>query len=178
MCCLACQAPWDHHRTMVESEYIASRVVRTVLPQASIKEAAEIMSLYDIGFLPVVSSGKTVGVLTDRDIALRSWHLRNLAQATVADIMTTDLKWVSQTANLGEVANAMAEYRVRRLLVHDDEGKLIGVISLDDIAVFSQGDETVGGILQKMIKPHRNFRVRNELANMPVGTLCQKVKDS
>ncbi len=163
---------------MVESGNVASRVVRTILPQATIKEAADMMSLYDIGFLPVVSSGKTVGVLTDRDIALRSWHLRNLLQATVADIMTTELKWVPQTANLGEVANAMATQQVRRLLVHDDDGVLIGVISLDDIAIFSQGDETVGSILQKMIKPHRNLHVRNELAVMPVGTLCQRVKHS
>ncbi len=164
-------------RNSVEDRVVAdARPVRTAKPETTLRDAADLMSLYDLGFLPVVEDERIVGVLTDRDLALRTWHVRSIEKATVADIMTKDVKAISVTATLEETALAMGSNGVRRLPVTDEDDLLVGVISLDDIVLYTQGDETVGQILQNIAKPHRPIRIRPELGSMPVGTLCQKIR--
>ena len=135
---------------MIRAEDIATQRVRTITPMTTVRQASEIMEAHNIGFLPVVKNGQALGVVTDRDIAIRAFQRGAPMGQLVESIMSKDLVCVPETASVDEVAKKMAEKAIRRVLVTNNEGGLVGVISLDDLAVFTHGDSTVGQILRKI----------------------------
>ena len=144
---------------MIYADDVATRSVKTISPMATIKQAADIMEIHNVGFLPVLSGTKIVGVLTDRDLALRGLKLGSPNTVQVERIMTRNLVCVDETSTLEDAAECMAKNGVRRIVVLNSGGDLIGVISMDDLAVFTRGDETVGQILTKIAKPNSTFAV-------------------
>jgi CBS domain-containing protein len=106
----------------------------TVSPEAPVKEAAKLMGSEDVGSLPVVEGEKLVGVLTDRDIALRVvGEGKDPGSTTVADIQSGDLVAVGPDQDLQEALDEMARHQVRRLPVVDG-GRLVGVVAQADVA--------------------------------------------
>jgi CBS domain-containing protein len=106
----------------------------TVSPEAPVKEAAKLMGSEDVGSLPVVEGEKLVGVLTDRDIALRVvGEGKDPGSTTVADIQSGDLVAVGPDQDLQEALDEMARHQVRRLPVVDG-GRLLGVVAQADVA--------------------------------------------
>lgn len=139
---------------MICTHDAASHFVKTIPVNATVREAAKMMEVHNIGFLPVMRESQIVGVVTDRDIALRAAHSPlPLSGILVMDVMTPSAITIHDNATIAESAERMAKNNIRRLIVIDHRGTISGVLSLDDVAVYSSGDQTVGQILQKMAKP-------------------------
>jgi CBS domain-containing protein len=118
---------------------------------APIQQAAEIMKKLDIGFLPVALANKLAGAVTDRDIVVRGVASGVDLQATpVQEIMTPNPAAVFEDATVEEVATQMREKQIRRVLVQNAEGQVVGVVSLGDLATEVEGDELAGQTLEKV----------------------------
>ena len=118
-------------------ELLMKTFVECVSPFDSVETAAQVMRARNIGFLPVCDerSDRVVGTLTDRDIALRVVADRKPASTPVASIMTHDAVSCSPEDDITTAEELMAENLVSRIMCIDDQGELVGVISLSDIAL-------------------------------------------
>src|SRR5206468_4258940 len=97
---------------------------------------------------PVVEDNTVVGVLTDRDIVLRGIaEGRNPYMTLVRDVMTRTLMWCYADDVLTEAARVMEDSRIRRLLVLDGNKKLVGILSLDDLAAKTSSDRLLGTVV-------------------------------
>jgi CBS domain-containing protein len=106
-------------------------------PDISIQEAAQMMDKCDCGAIPVIVDGekrKAVGVITDRDIALRAVAEGKGPQSTVRECMSSPLAVIGADSSVEECCDMMERSKVRRLMVVDSEGELCGIISQADIA--------------------------------------------
>ncbi|WP_077618146.1 CBS domain-containing protein [Bacillus sinesaloumensis] len=113
--------------------------VLTVNETQSVKEAAALMSEYNIGAIPVVNNNKQiVGIVTDRDITLRTTAQGESAQTPVSQVMTAQ-QIVKGTPEMDahEAANLMAQHQIRRLPV-EENGQIVGMVALGDLAVENQ----------------------------------------
>ncbi|WP_085992563.1 CBS domain-containing protein [Oceanobacillus senegalensis] len=118
---------------------IMSQNVMTVNETQSVQEAAGIMSQYNVGAVPVVNnSGQMVGIVTDRDITLRTTAQGQNAGTPVSQVMTGQ-KMVEGTPDMDvhQAANLMAQQQIRRLPVVEN-GQLVGMVALGDLAVQNQ----------------------------------------
>ena len=108
---------------------------QTVRPADTLQSAARLMDELNVGVLPVVDGGALLGVLTDRDIVVRSTSAgQDPGTATVADAMTTDARTLPQDASVDEAVETMEEHQLRRVPVVDGSGRLVGIVSLGDLA--------------------------------------------
>ena len=119
----------------------------TVSPNDSIQSAARVMRDEDTGVVPVVDNGKPVGVITDRDIVVRAVAEDRELNRPVRDIVTTELVAVHPDMSVQEATDLMSEHQVRRLPVIDND-RLVGIVSIGDIAVKEGKDGRVGDALQ------------------------------
>lgn len=128
--------------------------VVTVNGAQTIQEAASLMSQYNIGSIPVVDeSGNLQGIITDRDITLRSTAAGDKPHTFVKDVMSTN-NLVSATPDMGieEAAQLMAKQQIRRLPVLENQ-QLVGVVSLGDLAVHQEHDQKAGAALASISTP-------------------------
>jgi CBS domain-containing protein len=103
----------------------------------------------DVGALPVSEEDRLVGMITDRDIAVRGVAAGKTPNAKVRDVMTPEIKYCFDDQELDEIAANMADIQVRRLPVVDRDKRLVGILSLGDIAVSDDSDcavEALSGI--------------------------------
>lgn len=113
---------------------------QSVPPEESLRAAAELMQNLDIGVLPVCDGDTLVGMLTDRDIAVRSVAGGLVPESTcVGDIMSPDLVFCTPEQDIGEAMKLMGDRQVRRLPVIDDSRRLVGIVSLADLALRQSG---------------------------------------
>ena len=109
----------------------------SVTPAATAREAAQLMQREDTGVIPVVeeqSSKRLVGIVTDRDIAIRIVAEGKDANTRVSDIMSANrLATCSPNDNVDDVMNAMAKEQVRRIPIVDERGSLLGIVAQADI---------------------------------------------
>jgi predicted GH43/DUF377 family glycosyl hydrolase/nucleotide-binding universal stress UspA family protein/CBS domain-containing protein len=131
--------PRGHHRkeggTGMQVKEIMTEAVEVIDPGMALAEAAERMRALDIGMMPVQDGDEVVGVITDRDMAMRA-IARGLDPntATVGEGMTPEIVFCYEDQSLEEAADEMADSHLRRLLVLDRANRLVGIISLDDVA--------------------------------------------
>jgi CBS domain-containing protein len=111
-----------------------TRDVRLANPQQSIREAAQVMAEIDAGALPVGENDKLVGVITDRDIAVRAVALGKSPDTKIREVMSKEVLYCFEDQELEEVARNMSDVQVRRLPVVNRDKRLVGVISLGDLA--------------------------------------------
>ena len=128
--------------------------VSTVGSRASIQEAAELMRDHDIGILPVIEDGRLVGVLTDRDVTVRS-VARGLdpRRTLVREAMTAHAVTCHQEDTVHEALRRMNEAAVRRVLVIDANERLVGMLSLDDLARTPGAWEQIGQLIEHVAHP-------------------------
>ena len=109
---------------------------RACAPGTSVAEAAAIMLQADCGILPVVENGKLIGVVTDRDlfIALATRNLR-ASDITVGDVARRAVLTCRPEDDVDRALNIMRERQVRRLPVQDSGGRLVGIVSMNDIVL-------------------------------------------
>lgn len=120
-----------------------TREVRIVDPEESIGEAAKAMADIDAGILPVRDGDRLVGMITDRDIAIRGVGQGWDANAKVRDVMSPEVKYCYLDEDAEDVLENMAEIQVRRLPVLDHEKRLVGIVSISDLA--GNGSEAQAG---------------------------------
>lgn len=120
----------------------------------SIHRVAKIMRECDVGAVPVLLNGNLVGILTDRDITIRAAGTGlDIEHHQAQEIMSSDLLMVSPDMELEEAANIMADAKIRRLPIVLDS-KLVGLISLGDLAVATKGHEQLcGTVLENVSEP-------------------------
>jgi CBS domain-containing protein len=127
---------------------IMSRNVASVTPSTPISRAAEKMRELDIGFLPVLEHERVEGALTDRDITIRSVATgRDTRLEPVSEIMTPAVVYCYEDEEIEDVGRQMQEKEVRRILILDRQEKLVGVVSLGDIAKTTGKTELAGETL-------------------------------
>ena len=105
----------------------------TCSPEATVGDAARLLDRFNVGSLIVADSGRILGIVTDRDIALRCVAHGLAPSAPVTHVMTHTVATVAEGAELAEAADIMAAHGVRRLPVIDADGRPVGVVALDDL---------------------------------------------
>jgi CBS domain-containing protein len=111
-------------------------------PESSLKEIAQEMKSLDVGFIPICENDRLVGTVTDRDIVIRAIADGNDVNTKVRDIMSRDIIYAFEDDDVKTVAEKMREQDVRRILILDNNKRLVGVVSIGDI---SKVEEKVSG---------------------------------
>lgn len=132
---------------------IITSPVETVGPESTLVDAAKTMLSRDLGWLPVEDEGKIVGIITDRDIAIRGVAAGLDAKKTmVQDVMSRDVFSCPADATVEDACTLMEEEQVRRIVVLDDDEELVGIVSLADIAAQTRGSQSAE-VLKKVTEP-------------------------
>lgn len=114
-----------------------TRDVRTARPADTVINVAKMMAECDCGALPVEDQDRLVGMITDRDIVVRALA-QGRADARVSDVMSKDIKYCFDDEDVDAVAHNMADIQMRRLPVVNRDKRLVGILSLGDIARTNQ----------------------------------------
>jgi CBS domain-containing protein len=131
---------------------VMSVQVNVANPRQSIREAAQMMAKIDAGALPVGENDRLVGMITDRDIAVRAVAAGKGPETPIREVMSTDVKYCFADDEVDEVAHNMADIKLRRLPVLDDRKRLVGIISLADIAL-AEGPSPAGHAICGISEP-------------------------
>jgi CBS domain-containing protein len=143
---------------MILSE-VMTRQLQTILPDATVQEAAEKMRSYDIGILPVAENHKLVGTLTDRDIAIRAVARgRDPWKTKTREIMTAEVVTCYEDQPVEDAARLMEKNHLHRLLVVSRQDEPVGIFSIGDLAVGSGNDCLTGEVVRSVAEPYRHKR--------------------
>jgi CBS domain-containing protein len=134
---------------------VMTKGAECVRPANSLVEAAQKMKNLDVGPLPVCGDNdRLVGMITDRDITVRA-----VAEAcdprttTVKDVMTPDVVYCFEDQDVEEAARLMKEHQIRRLVVLNRDKRLVGIVSLGDLAVETGDEKLAGETLEQVSEP-------------------------
>ena len=119
---------------MAQLRDVMTSAVKTVAPDATAQEAAGFMLAADTGSIPVCEDDKVIGMITDRDIAVRGIAEGKGPDCTVRDLMSSDVVCARDTDDVLAVAQRMSDAQVRRLPVIDADDRLVGMVSLGDLS--------------------------------------------
>ena len=124
--------------------------VQTATRDMSLREVASIMRDGDMGCIPVVEDGKLVGIVTDRDIVVRSIADGRDASSPISDAMTTEIFSVSPDDFAFEAIRLMGDKQVRRVPVVDENGALAGIIAMADVALEMEDEREIAETLEEI----------------------------
>lgn len=126
---------------MTTIDEVMTRGVRSLSPTDSLQFAAQAMEELAVGSIPVCDGRRLVGMVTDRDITLRGTARGLPAERTsLAQVMSENVQWCYADQDIDEAARLMGHAQVRRLPVVDKDKRLVGILSLGDLATRSHGD--------------------------------------
>jgi CBS domain-containing protein len=132
--------------------------VRTASPSQSLADAAQMMKSDDVGSIPIVEEGRLVGIVTDRDIAIRAVaESVDPSAVTIADIASRDLVTVDPDQDLDEALALMARHQLRRLPVVEEDGQLVGILAQADVALEAK-EKKAGELLEQISQPTSTAR--------------------
>jgi CBS domain-containing protein len=126
--------------------------VKLVNPNQTIRDAARMMAEIDAGVLPVSENDRLVGMITDRDIAIRAVAAGKAPTTPVREVMSAEVKYCFEDDDLDEVSENMADIKLRRLPVLSRDKRLVGIVSLADIALMD-GPANAGSALCGIAEP-------------------------
>jgi len=134
---------------------IMTRDVQLASPKHTLEEAARLMAELDVGAIPVAENDRLVGMLTDRDICVRAVAAgKNPSQCRVGEVMSADVKYVFEDETTEDLARNMSTLQVRRMPVLDRDKRLVGIVSLGDLATTeATAEETkdaIAGVSEKV----------------------------
>jgi CBS domain-containing protein len=134
---------------------VMSKDVEVIDPDTTtVQEAAMKMRNIDVGLLPVCSDNRLVGMVSDRDIAIRAVaDGRDPTKTRIADVMTGEIYFAREDQEINDAAKVMREHQVRRLPVLDKEQRLVGIVALADLAVRVKDEAVTVGVLDGVSKP-------------------------
>lgn len=137
---------------------IMTRDVEVIRPDSVIQEAAGKMKSFDVGSLPVCENRRLIGVVTDRDIAVRAVASGlDTRTAKVSEAMTPELIYCYEDEDVKEAAKLMERYQIRRLPILNREKQLVGIVALGDLAV-EASDRMTGQVLEEVSEPSKPSR--------------------
>ena len=119
-------------------------------PDHSVEDAARAMLAIDIGILPVEEDDRLIGMISDRDIAVRAVAEGKDGRTPISDVMTRDVKYCFEDEDVALVERNMGEQQVRRLPVLSRDKRLVGILSLADLA---RRDQSVDDALRQITRP-------------------------
>ena len=154
---------------------VMTRNVEMIAPDASLQQAAQKMEELDVGVLPVCDGHRLLGVITDRDIAVRGVSTgASPTQTLVQDCMSTEPAWCYEDDPIDTALDEMEAGRIRRLMVLDHDERLVGVLALGDVAVKGQADRETGAALAEISRPatpdREGLRAKRRLNEPPGAT--------
>jgi CBS domain-containing protein len=132
---------------------VMTRGVMFVSPQESLQQAAQMMNDMNVGMLPVCDGERLVGMITDRDITVRSTSEGKApGESRVEEAMSGDVCWCFEDQSLEEVMQQMADSQIRRVPVvsHDEAHRLVGIVALGDLA--TRTDETTKQEVEQVVE--------------------------
>jgi CBS domain-containing protein len=133
---------------------VMTRHAECVGPDATLQEAAAKMRDLDVGPLPICDNDRLVGMVTDRDVTIRATaEGRDPRTTRVRAVMTPEIVWCFEDEDVTEAARLMKEKQIRRLAVLDRNKRLVGIVSLGDLAVETGNDRLSGDTLQAVSQP-------------------------
>ena len=133
---------------------IITRDPQCVTPDALLVEAAQKMKALNVGMLPICDNDRLVGTVTDRDITLRA-----VAEGfdpkvtTVRQVMTREVVYCFEYQSVKDAAQLMEDRQIRRLPVLNEDKRLVGILSLGDLAVRTGRDRLAGEVLERVSEP-------------------------
>ena len=130
-----------------------TRDVRVANPNQTIQDAAKIMLDVDSGVLPVGENDRLIGMITDRDIAVRAVAQGKGPQTLVREVMTDHVHYCFDDEDMDEVTRKMADSQVRRLPVVNRDKRLVGILSLGDVATRRGTADEAGEALSDISRP-------------------------
>lgn len=125
---------------------VMSTDVKIASPKQSIQDAARMMMEIDAGAIPVGEGDRLIGMITDRDIAVRAVAAGKPANTPIADVMSHEVKYCFESDDIDTVAANMADLKLRRLPVVNGQKRLVGIISLADIALSGGPDDAANAL--------------------------------
>jgi CBS domain-containing protein len=131
---------------------IMTRDVRLLKPDQTIREAANLMAEINAGALPVSENDRLVGMITDRDIVIRAVAQGRPLDTKVAAVMSKEVLYCFDTDELEDVSRNMGKAQVRRLPVVNADKRLVGIVSLGDLAR-SEDPATIGRTVTRVSTP-------------------------
>ena len=129
-----------------------TRDVKVCTPGQTIREVAKTMAEIDAGAVPVGENDRLIGMITDRDIAIRAVAEGKGPDTPVREVMSEHIHYCYDDEEIDDVAQNMGDIRVRRLPVVNRDKRLVGIISLGDVAR-TEGGETVGDAVVGVSQP-------------------------
>lgn len=128
--------------------------VTTLLPSATVHQAAQQMKTLNVGSIPICERNQLVGMITDRDIVVRVVAERHNAEMQhIQDVMTTQVDYCYEDQDVEEAAQVMQDRQVRRLPIIDRDNHLVGIVSLGDLAVKTNEEKTMAQALEQISLP-------------------------
>jgi len=135
---------------------VMTRGAECVSPSSTLQEVAGRMKSLDVGSLPICDNDRLVGMITDRDITVRAAaEGADLKTTTVRDAMTPEVVYCFEDQEVEEAARLMKENQIRRLVVLNPDKRLVGIVSLGDLAVDTGNEQLAGKTLEKVSQPSR-----------------------
>lgn len=132
---------------------IMTRNVKVASPSQTLREAAQEMSASDVGLLPVGEGDRLVGMVSDRDIAVRGVAAGKGPDAPIREVMTADIKYCFDDEEVEHVTGNMGDIQVRRLPVLNRSKQLVGIVSLADFARHRASKPHAGHALSGVSEP-------------------------
>jgi CBS domain-containing protein len=143
----------------VKIQDVMTRDPRSVTPQTSVREAAQIMKDEDVGIVPVVEGARLVGVITDRDLALRIVAEGRDVSSTVSDVMSSGkIATCRPDEDLDRVMETMAKEQVRRIPIVDERGSLVGIVAQADVVRKAHDDRKAEETVERISEPGHQSR--------------------
>lgn len=137
---------------------VMTKSVATIRPDATIKDAAQIMQQHNVGSIPVVDSNGLVGIVTDRDIVVRNIaEGKDPLSTPVKNVMTSQVTTVTPDEDVHTITKMMASRQIRRVPVVENQ-KLVGMVSLGDIATTGRTDVEASEALAEISKPSKPLK--------------------
>ena len=133
---------------------VMTRNPEVVQPDATLEEAARKMDQLDVGPLPVCDGDRLVGLVTDRDITVRATAAGKDPRSTVIrEAMTQDIVYCYEDQDVRDAARMMEDKQIRRLPILNREQRLVGIVSLGDLATDTRDERLSGRILEQVSEP-------------------------
>ena len=125
---------------------LMTRDVKLITPSQTIRDAAQMMLELDAGALPVQQDDRLVGMITDRDIAVRAVAECKSPDTPVREVMSSEVLYCFDDQEIKDIARNMGEVKVRRLPVVNREKRLVGIVSLGDLALNKEPELTASAV--------------------------------
>ena len=121
-------------------------------PESTFKEVAIKMKELDVGVIPICDNENLVGIVTDRDLVIKGLANDLSAESTISVLVTDDVVKGSKEMSVEEAAKVMSQHQIRRLPIVEED-KLVGIVSLGDLAVNNQSSDEAGQALKDISNP-------------------------